>query len=165
MVKMAWERLLAWFMAVVPVVRWVLPSAIRSSMSVWLWTKHLDRSVQKAMHAFSFLWFFFCRKTMSYSQHMGRPAGALSLATLHPHLPVSFSEDHVRAHYRSPNSWQRHRQKCCILPKQPRFNVDVLNTEWGCSWSLSAIWANSLWFVVLLDWKKHLWKEKLWKWH
>lgn len=59
---------------------------------------------------------FFCRKTMSYSQHMGRPAGALSLSTLRPHLQVSFSEDRARAHYRSPNSW--HKDKNVVFCQQ-----------------------------------------------
>lgn len=44
MVKMAWERLLKWFIPVLAVVRLALPRLIRSSMSPWPWTKCLDRS-------------------------------------------------------------------------------------------------------------------------
>lgn len=52
---------------------------------------------------------------MPYSQHMGRPAGALSLATLRPHLQVSFSEDRAHAHYRSPNSWHKDTDKNVVF--------------------------------------------------
>lgn len=50
MVKMAWDRLLVWFMPVLPVLRWPLPCAISSSISLWLATRHLDRSAHRGAH-------------------------------------------------------------------------------------------------------------------